>query len=292
MCDPDFKGVAVGFFDGVHLGHRAILESADVALTFRRHPLSVIAPERAPRLIMPVEARLAAIGECGVETVALEFDAATAALSPEEFADLHFVRRFRRPAAAIRVFCGENWRFGRGGAGDAALLRRLGFDVAVVPYTIYKGGPVSSSRIREALEGGLVEDANAMLGRRFRAEGRVMPGKKEGRRLGRPTLNLDMSGLELRLPLGVYAVHACGELAIANYGLAPTFGERAWERPVLEVHFSGAAPVVAQSPGPVAVEFERFVRGERKFGSVEELARQIEADCAMVFSPLAQKAAM
>ena len=283
MRDSALKSVAVGFFDGVHVGHRAILANADAAITFRDHPLSVVAPERAPRLIMSADDRIAAIRGCGVnEVVALDFDVAMSRLSPEEFADMHFLRRFGKAPSELRILCGENWRFGKGGAGDAQKLRDIGFDVMVVPYAEFKGAPVSSSRIRDALEGGSVEDANAMLGRRFSASGVVVEGKGEGRRIGWPTLNVDLATLALKLPLGVYEVAVDGVAGIANYGYAPTFGDRAWKSPVLEVHFP-SPPMPSSEHGRCAVEFARFIRPERKFASVDELKRQIAADFATVF---------
>ena len=283
MRDPALKSVAVGFFDGVHIGHRAILANADAAITFRDHPLSVVAPERAPRLIMSSEARIAAIRKCGVdEVVALDFDDAMSRLTPEEFAEIHFLRRFKRPPSEIGILCGENWRFGSGGSGSAQTLRGMGFAVTVVPYAEFKGAPVSSSRIREALEGGDIEDANAMLGRRFGVLGTVAAGKGEGRRIGYPTLNLELASLSLRLPLGVYEVVVDGVLGIANWGLAPTFGERSWSHPVLEVHFPTMAKTVFDSPKAHSVEFSRFIRRERKFASIDELRIQIAADCAAV----------
>ena len=283
MRDSSLKSVAVGFFEGVHLGHRAILANADAAITFRNHPLSVVAPERAPRLIMSADDRIAAIRGCGVdEVVALEFDVAMSRLSPDEFADVHFVRRFARDPSGLRILCGENWRFGRKGTGSAQTLRDMGFEVKVVPYAEFKGEPISSSRIRDALESGSVEDANAMLGRRFVASGTPMSGKGEGRRIGCPTLNLELSSLMLRLPLGVYEVSVDGVVGIANYGLAPTFGDLAWKNPVLEVHFPSTT-LPSRSSEAFSIEFARFVRPERKFASVEELKRQIASDCATVF---------
>lgn len=284
MRDSALKSVAVGFFDGVHVGHRAILANADAAITFREHPLSVVAPERAPRLIMSSEERVAAIRECGIgEVVALDFDMAMSRLAPVEFADVHFLRRFKSSPSGIRILCGENWRFGRGGAGDAQTLRDMGFRVTVVPYAEFKGAPVSSSRIRDALENGNVEDANAMLGRKFMTTGSAVAGKGEGRRIGWPTLNLELASLSLRLPLGVYEVVVDGVAGIANWGLAPTFGKRSWSHPVLEVHFPPSCATVPGSSGPHSVEFTRFVRSERKFASVDELKRQIAADCTAVF---------
>lgn len=280
MRDSDGNCLAVGFFDGVHLGHRAILAGADIALTFTRHPLSVVAPERAPRLIMSLDERLAAIRACGVREVrALDFAAELSALSPEDF-----VARHLTAAGVSAVRCGANWRFGRGGRGDAALLRTLGFAVDVAPYVDYKGGTISSSRIRLALEAGEIADANAMLGRPFVLTGRVFRGKGEGARLGYPTVNVRVAsagGDRVRLPRGVYAVEVSGATGIANYGVAPTMGTRAWPDPVLEVHFLGTVPTFAVD-SEVSVALTRFVRPERHFASLEELQRQIAADCATI----------
>jgi len=267
MRDAACKGVAVGFFDGVHLGHQAILRGADAAITFRNHPLSVLAPERAPRLIMSLEDRLAAIRACGVHDVtALEFTEALAHEPPEEF-----MRRLGR-----RVRCGGNWRFGANGAGDADFLKSHGVAVEVVPYAEFKGERISSTRIREALEAGNVADANAMLGRPFSVRGSVFRGKGEGTAIGYPTVNMTPD-LPIRLPLGVYAVEANGHRAIANYGVAPTMGARAWDAPCLEIHFPDA-----QCPTPdvknLRVAFRGFLRPERRFESKEELVRQIAAD--------------
>lgn len=265
--------LAVGFFDGVHRGHRSILEGADAALTFRRHPLSVLAPERAPRLLMDFDSRVAAIRACGVgEVRAFDFTPEFACLSPDEFLSVAGID------SSTCVRCGANWRFGRGGKGDAEYLRERGIAVAVVPYVDYKGECVSSTRIRAALERGEVEDANAMLGYRFPIRGEVFAGKGEGTRLGRPTLNLSPVSLNVRLPLGAYAVEVGVARAVANYGLAPTFGERAWESPVLEVHFLDRVPELQD--GPIAeVRLLRFLRSERKFGSLDELRAQIDLDC-------------
>ncbi len=277
MRDADDQGVciAVGFFDGVHRGHRAILEGADVALTFRNHPLSLLAPERAPRLMMSPADREAAIRACGVSTVvSLDFTRELADMPPEEFA-----ARYLR---ARRVRCGENWRFGRGGSGDAGLLREMGVEVTVVSYAEYDGDRISSTRIRAALESGDVASANAMLGRRFSVEGAVMRGKGLGGELGFPTVNVAVGSPDdppmVRLPRGVYEVEWRGLRGIANFGVAPTMRERAWSRPVREVHCAEPPPEAPE----MKVELLRFVRPEREFQSVEDLRRQIAADCAII----------
>ena len=276
------SSLAVGFFDGVHLGHQAILKDADAALTFRNHPLSVLAPEKAPRLIMTCEERVAAIRACGVKDVTvLDFTPELAAMSAEEFAERYLSSSVSRLQPSVR--CGENWHFGAGGIGDAALLRSRGIAVEVVPYAVHKGERVSSSRIRQCLEKGEIEDANAMLGRRFEVQGQRFKGKGLGTGIGYPTVNLrcSTSTSSLHLPLGVYEVSVEGRKAIANYGLAPTMGDEAWREPTMEIHFLHCPPPPLSSAS-VNVGLLRFIRREMKFGSVDDLRRQIAADCAKI----------
>jgi len=280
------ESLAVGFFDGVHLGHQKILHGASAALTFRNHPLSLLAPERAPRLIMTPEARIRAIRACGVEHVTmLTFTRQVADMTPSEFLNEYvFARRGLQPG--MRILCGENWRFGKGGLGDAVFARKAGAEAEVVPYAEYKGERISSTRIRACLERGEIEDANAMMGRRYEVRGNRERGKGVGRELGYPTVNLRLSttASNLRLPLGVYEVEMNGERGVANYGLAPTMGARSWREPVMEVHLLDPRPSAAgvQPPPSAVVEVVRFIRPERKFSSAEELRRQIAADCAAV----------
>jgi len=268
MRDAAGESVAVGFFDGVHLGHQAILRGATSAITFRNHPLSVLAPERAPRLVMSLADRLAAIRACGVkDVVALDFTEALAHESPADF-----MRRL-----GPRVRCGENWRFGANGAGDADFLRAHGVAVEVIPYAVYNGERISSTRIRTALEAGKIASARDMLGRPFAAKGTVFCGKGEGRKLGFPTVNLRLE-TAIRLPLGVYVVEVGREIAIANYGVAPTMGKRAWNEPCLELHFVDGEK--GERGERMRVQFLDFIRPERKFESKEELAKQIASDIA------------
>ena len=283
MRDTALAGLAVGFFDGVHRGHQAILRGAVAALTFRNHPLTVLAPERAPRLIMTADERLQAIRACGVgEVTMLEFTPALAALSAEEFAERYLAAEQLRTGAK-QLICGENWHFGKAGAGNADFLRRRGFAVEVVPYVNCQGAAVSSSRIRSCLEHGEIEAANAMLGRPFQVQGEKAQGKGMGRTLGYPTVNLQLSTLNLHLPLGVYEVEANGMKGIANYGLAPTMGAQAWTDPILEVHFlDHRALEQFESLNQLAISIIRFLRPERRFDSVAELQAQIAADCAEV----------
>ena len=282
--------LAVGFFDGVHLGHQAILKGANAALTFRNHPLTVLAPERAPRLIMTPEERVAAIKACGVgEVTVLDFTPELAAMSPDEFFTRHLMSFVSRLPSSVR--CGANWRFGAGGMGDAAFLRARGIEVEVVSYAEFKGERISSSRIRRCLENGEIEDANAMLGRRFQVSGFRFQGKGLGARIGYPTVNLEISEREshesgefsrIVLRRGVYEVEVEGVKGIANYGLAPTMGDKAWTRPILEIHFLGDSFDSFNLCSELPVSFLRFIRPEKKFETIDDLKRQIAADYATI----------
>lgn len=272
MREASRNGLAVGFFDGVHRGHQAILSRASSVLTFRNHPLSVLAPDRAPRLIMSVEDRLAAIAACGVgEVRALDFTPELAALSPDDF--------ISRYVTHDRVFCGGNWNFGRGGVGNTAYLRSRGIDAEVVPFADYEGRTVSSTRIRAALAEGRIEAAVAMLGHAWGMRGEVVPGKGLGRKMGYPTINMRPASGMVRPPCGVYEVRLWGAKGIANFGVAPTLGERAWREPMLEVHLLTAPSAAPAADGTPKVEVRRFIRPERKFDRLEDLQRQIALDC-------------
>jgi len=269
------KSVAVGFFDGIHLGHRAVLDCVDSVLTFRNHPLTLLAPEKAPRLIMSAEKRVDTLHALGIQEVTmLDFTAEIAALSPIDFA-----RQFLEGTV---VHCGENWRFGRQGLGNAEWLRQHGYEVITTPYAVFEGQAVSSSRIRQALARGKMEDVRSMLGRPYALEGLVTRGKGIGAKLGFPTVNITVT-LDtncLYPPYGVYTVEYGEKRAIANFGLAPTMGERAWKTPVLEVHFiDGVMPSIHEGSHQ-SIILQHFIRPERDFASFEALKRQIADDIA------------
>ena len=284
--------LAVGFFDGVHLGHRRILARADAALTFLNHPATVFAPDRVPPLLMPTNVRLAAIGEAlGAERTtspsgqvrALPFTPELAALPPDGFAAC---LRAAYPDLDT-VFCGPNWTYGANGAGTADTLRAAGFRVGTVPFVVLDGAPVSSTRIRTALAAGRLGEANVLLGRPYSIIGTTFSGKGVGRTLGRPTINLRVPDGLVRLPLGAYAVDTPLGRGVANYGNAPTLGERAWPEPVLEVHLldvppkrDAASAMAGGVPSALSVSFRRFIRPERTFSSLAELQEQIARDVA------------
>ena len=266
--------LAVGFFDGVHLGHRKILEGATAALTFRNHPSEILSPASKVPLLMPFGEKLEAIKACGVGKV-------TALRFTKELADVSAAGFLEMIGGAKAIRCGANWRFGRGGEGDGAFLRRMGFEVEVVDYAEYDGVAVSSTRIREAISNGALPDANSMLGRTWTLDGTVESGKGLGARMGFPTVNIRLSDLSRILRSGVYEVSVAGERAIANFGHAPTMGDKAWKERVLEVHFAG--DVFDFSGDACRVGFVRFLRSEMKFDSIEALKAQIAADCRAVF---------
>ncbi len=263
--------VAVGFFDGVHLGHRAILDGADVAVTFSNHPLSVLDPGKAPPLLVTPGMKDALIRECGVRTVEmLRFD--------RELADVPASVFMERLRGAGEIRCGRDWRFGRNGEGNAGFLRRNGFNVKVAEEVSLGGERISSTRIRRALAAGRIADANAMLGRPWTMAGNVVRGKGLGSKAGFPTVNAVPCAGIVFPACGVYLVKVGSAPAVANFGYAPTMGADAWKEPVLEIHF-GKAPDAPFAEGDfVAAEFLRFIRPERRFASREELFAQIAED--------------
>jgi riboflavin kinase/FMN adenylyltransferase len=281
--------VALGVFDGVHLGHRAILETAvarartggavAVACTFDRHPAEILQPDRAPLPITTVDERLALIAESGVTlAVVVPFTTELAAVEPEAFVRDVLVSRLR----AREVVLGPNHRFGRGARGDATLLRevggRLGLRADVVEPMDIDGAPVSSSAIRAALQRGAVDAAARMLGRPYFVAGRIVPGAGRGRTLGFPTANIE-GDRPVLIPPGVYACRlAVGEAvhgAVLNAGVRPTFGENIF---TLEAHVLDFAGDLYNRP--VRLDFIAHLREERKFPGIEALKAQIVADVA------------
>jgi riboflavin kinase / FMN adenylyltransferase len=288
---PDRRpsAVALGVFDGVHLGHRAILGAAvaqaravsatAVACTFDPHPFEVLQPDRAPLAITTLDERLALIAETGIDVaVVLPFDKELAAVEPEAFVKDVLVERL----TARHVVVGFNHRFGRGARGDAALLRelgeRLGFGVEVVePFTV-DGIEVSSTKIRAALRRGDLDAAARMLGRPYALPGKVVAGAGRGRTLGFPTANVAPDRPVLVAP-GVYActaeVGGGSHRAVVNVGVRPTFNEHTLAVEAYLLDFSG--DLYGQS---IRLVFVARVREERRFPSVDALRAQIEADVA------------
>ncbi|MEN9785559.1 MAG: hypothetical protein RLZZ299_823 [Pseudomonadota bacterium] len=284
--DPAPRAVAVGNFDGVHAGHRAVLAAlaevaaargaAPVVYTFDPAPTAVVAPERHQPRIVDVADRARLLLEAGVEEVVVErFSSAMAAHPARWFAREVLARRL----GAVAVVVGHDFRFGHGREGDAEALRGWlpGVEVLEVPAVTRDGAPISSSRIRREVAAGAVEEAAAMLGRPHRLRGTVVPGDQRGRTLGFPTANLRLE-TELLPAHGVYAVRVAVDgagprAAVMNLGTRPTVDGL---RVVPEVHlldFDGDL-----YGREVEVSLVTRVREERRFGSLEALVAQIRAD--------------
>lgn len=288
--------VTIGNFDGVHHGHRVLLDRAAsraggadgshvVAVTFDPHPLRLLRPEQAPELLTSVPRRAALLGQAGAdEVVVLDFTPELSALSPEEFAQL--LREDPRIRADV-VVVGENFRFGKGAAGTAEGLRelgaRMGFEVEAVPLVTQGPGrtpPTSSSYIRERISAGDMEAAAAALGRPHRVEGVVVRGDARGRELGYPTANVEVPPGMAIPPDGVYAGWlGAGEErlpAAISVGTNPQFAGT--ERRV-EAFALGRDDLDLYGQ-EVGVDFARRLRGQQVFESVAELQDQMARDVA------------
>lgn len=282
--------LAIGMFDGVHLGHRAVIDAAVQSahgsggiagvLTFWPHPSTLFRPQDPTRLIQDSATKARMLAGLGVDVViAQPFTRELAAVAAEDF--LPGLKQ-KLPLLAA-VYVGENFRFGQGRRGDVALLiasgRQLGVRVFNAARVRLDGDSISSTRIRRLLAAGEVEAANALLGYAYVASGVIAPGKRLGRTIGFPTLNLAWAP-ELKPRFGVYAVRISGPKspaplpAVANYGLRPTV-EQVTE-PRLEVHVLGDCPF--GEGDAVSTEWLRFLRPEMKFANVEALRAQIASD--------------
>ena len=266
------RSVAIGTFDGVHLGHRAVVAAAVesglpvTAVTFDPHPRSVLGAEPVP-LLCSLERRLELLEELGVaETLVVPFDAALAALEPEAF-----VQRWLGPLEARVVAAGTDFRFGRGRARDLELLRALGYDVR--PVALVEG--VSSSRARELVAAGAAGEAARVLGRPVEGEGTVVSGDARGAGLGFPTANLEPPDGVLVPKLGIYAGSAMGTRAAVSVGTNPTYdvGELRVEAFLLDF----AGDLYGRR---LVVELWRRLRDEATFASEEALVAQIAQDVA------------
>jgi riboflavin kinase/FMN adenylyltransferase len=285
--------VTLGVFDGVHRGHEAILRAtleraralkgSAVVITFDRHPLTVLAPDLAPRCIMTLPQRLERFAALGFDlAVVLPFTRSLARRPAADFVRTVLTRRLR--AAAVVV--GYDFHFGRGGRGDAALLSALGlrhgFSVTVVPPALDHGEPISSTRIRRLIRLGRFAGACRLLGRPPVLSGVRVHGRRLGRRLGFPTINF-LPHNELLPPHGIYAARlrprgAARLPAVAYLGARPTV-ERGGARPQLEVHCLGVVPRIPA--GSVAdIELIAYQRPDRKFPGLGPLQLQIARDAA------------
>jgi riboflavin kinase / FMN adenylyltransferase len=266
------RRVAVGEFDGVHLGHREVIAGADTVLTFEPHPLAVVRPEAAPRLINTLQDREELIAALGVrELVLIPFDEHFAAQTPQEFIDHVLVERLQ----ATHVSVGENFRFGHSASGDPDMLAAdPRFETRVVRLVEVDGEIVSSSHIRALVSAGDVEHAARFLGRPFQLRGEVVSGDRRGRELGFPTANI-VPDEELICPgHGVYAARADGRCAAVSVGVRPTFGTgRAVLVEAFILDFDG--DLYGQM---LRLDFVARLRGERRFDTVEALVAQMRLD--------------
>lgn len=292
---PELSGVpgplylAIGVFDGVHLGHRAVIERAladassgggtAVVVTFDPHPVRVLRPAQAPRLLTSTAHKLRLIRALGVpRQLVIPFDHAFAAMPPAEF-----VRALAEAAQPLREICvGFEWSFGRNRAGNLALLEqlgaKLGFAEVGVPAVTIGGEIVSSTLIRRAVERGELALAAQMLGHSYTILGTVVAGQRLGRTLGFPTANLSAHNEQFP-PDGVYAVECQrGDQrlrGVANIGVRPTLAQAGGER-LLEVHlFDFDADLYGED---LEVTFRRHLRPELKFPNLEALRAQIARD--------------
>ena len=281
--------VAIGVFDGVHLGHQELLRRTiatarelglkSAVLTFHPHPACVVAPDRAPRLLYSAEERRELLLSQGIETVhCLPFDKSVASMSPEQFAE----GPLRALVKAKAIFVGENFRFGYRRAGDVATLTQLGFDVRPLPAVKFRGLIVSSSEIRKRIQGGEVSLAGRLLGRPYAISGDIVSGHGIGSKQTVPTLNL-RTAAEVIPGNGVYITRTTDLVtntrwnSITNIGTRPTFdnaGGISIETFVLD-------PFTPPRPERIRLEFLRRVREERKFDDPDLLKAQILKDVAV-----------
>ncbi|MHB8521290.1 MAG: bifunctional riboflavin kinase/FAD synthetase [Limisphaerales bacterium] len=283
--------IAIGFFDGVHLGHQQILrqtiedahqhEAASVAITFDRHPNAVVAPGRTPPLIYSLAQKLRVIAALGIDaTLVVQFDRAFSQQTGDAF-----IRALVRDFGQVESLCvGSAFAFGHRRSGNIQLLKKLGQELRFIVHGLaavsLDGNTVSSTRIRNAIGAGDLDDASQMLGRTYSLAGTVVRGDQLGQQLGFPTANLDITGLVLP-PKGVYAVHAMvgGQThrAVLNIGVRPTLNQPVSPLQV-EAHlldFSGDL-----YGAEMEIEFMQKLREERSFASRDDLREQIQRDIA------------
>jgi riboflavin kinase/FMN adenylyltransferase len=266
------RHVAIGTFDGVHLGHRAVIEGADTVLTFEPHPLQVLHPEAAPKLIMPFRVKRDVIEGLGVsELVVIPFDREFATIPAEEFRSEILIRRL----GARKVSVGENFRFGAKAKGDPEMLAASDeFETRVVPLVEVDGETVSSTRIRALVAAGDVNGAMRCLGSPFMIEGEVVPGDRRGRELGFPTANIVPDDALVVPGHGVYAAFANGRPAAVNVGVRPTF--ETGRGLLIESYLIDFDEDLYGKN--LRVAFVERLRGERRFASAEELIAQMHRD--------------
>jgi riboflavin kinase / FMN adenylyltransferase len=270
------RQIAVGEFDGVHLGHREVIRGADTVLTFEPHPRTVVAPDTAPKLLMALDTKADLIAGLGVqELVVIPFDGSFAAQSPEAFIERELVERL----GAERVSVGENFRFGHRARGDAKLLAAQdAFETRIARLVELDGEIISSTHIRGLVAAGDVAAAARYLGAPFQIRGSVAHGDKRGRTLGYPTANLVPDPRLVVPDHGVYACRAfvggAEHMAAVNVGVRPTFKTgRGLLVEAFLVDFEGDL-----YGAPLRLDFLERLRGERRFDSIDALVEQMGRD--------------
>lgn len=280
--------IALGTFDGLHLGHTDVINTAKdyaersglklAVFTFSNHPLALIRPDLVPVRIISAEEKIKLLESFGVDyLINIPFTEDFAALSPDEFLDRLACFNYRC------LVVGENFTYGFLGSGKTETLersgRKNGFDVIVRPLVKMNGNVVSSTGIRNLIQAGHIEYANRMLGRAYSITGKIVHGEQRGRKLGFPTANIELLHGEMAVPApGVYAVTASIEGSIyegmGNIGNNPTFNDVEHAR--LEVNlFNCSGDLYGKT---MSVQFHKYIRAEKKFSGLEELCRQIEED--------------
>jgi riboflavin kinase/FMN adenylyltransferase len=271
-AEPRPRRVAIGTFDGVHRGHRAVIEGSDTVLTFDPHPLEVLHPAALPKLIMPFGVKRDVIEGLGVrELVVIPFDREFATLSAEDFIERVLIERL----GAEQVSVGENFRFGAKAKGDPAMLdARTEFETRVVPLVEVDAETVSSTRIRALVAAGDMEGARHCLGAPFMVEGTVVEGDQRGRELGFPTANIVPDDRLLIPGHGVFAAFADGVPAAVNVGVRPTFDSG--RGVLIETYLIDRDEDLYGRT--LRVAFVERLRGEKRFAGVEELIAQMRID--------------
>jgi riboflavin kinase/FMN adenylyltransferase len=266
------RSVAIGTFDGVHLGHREVIADNDTVLTFDPHPMSVVRPEAAPKLVTSFAVKRDLIAGLGVsELVVIPFDREFASRDADAFVEEVLVGRL----GAGSVSVGENFRFGHGAEGGPALLRSRGeFETRVVPLVEVDGETVSSSHIRGLVAAGEVDHAARFLGGPYLFEGEVVAGDRRGRELGMPTANLVPDDRLVCPGHGVYAAWAHGYPAAVNVGVRPTFDTG--RGLLVEAHLIGFEGELYGET--LRIAFIERMRGERRFDSPDALVEQMRRD--------------
>jgi riboflavin kinase / FMN adenylyltransferase len=271
-AEPRPRRVAIGTFDGVHLGHREVIRGSDTVLTFDPHPLAVIQPQALPKLLDSFPIKRDLIAGLGVdELVVIPFDREFSQRTAEKFVEEILIERLQ----ATQVSIGENFRFGKGARGDAELLSRYSeFETRLVPLVEVEGETVSSSHIRGLVAAGEVDKASKFLGGPFLFESEVVHGDHRGHDLGIPTANL-VPDDRLAVPgHGVYAAWAHGVPAAVNVGVRPTF--KTGRGLLVEAYLiDWEGDLYGQT---LRIAFAERLRGEKRFESVEALVDQMWRD--------------